>query len=46
VMKSEEGGSVGRRVLASRHNESTIKIIDPPNVSRDDLFLTIYIYIL
>ena len=25
VMKSAEGGSVGRRVLSSRHNESTIK---------------------
>ena len=24
-MKSAEGGSVGRRALSSRHNESTIK---------------------
>jgi len=33
VVISAEGGSVGRRVLASRHNESTIKSMDS---SKDD----------
>jgi hypothetical protein len=33
VVKSAEGGSVGRRVLASRHNELIIKSMDSPKVN-------------